>query len=215
MDGLERVWRGRLVPAGRPRLRDAHRAGPRGSSGRSRSRMRSLALQAALGLPTRDPADDRRRRSGPRSGPTMAGSNSRSTSSIDTRRRRSTRSASTGSRRRADDRAVLAALAGGRLDRHRAVQPDRVARPDPGGPGDGRGHRRGARPGRAGRGRQRHRRRRGAQGPGRPDAGLARVTSRAPWAWRRSRPAHRAFVLDDGGRRRSPDDRRPRAARRS
>ena len=50
-------------------------------------------------------------------------------------------------------------------------------------PGHARGHRRGARAGRPGRGGLPDRRRPGAQGPGGPDARARSATRRAPWAW--------------------------------
>ena len=96
-----------------------------------------------------------------------------------------------------------AALAGRRRHRHRAVEPVRVARSDPGRGRHGRGARRAPARGRSGRRGLRDRRRQGAQGAGRPDARVARPRRRARSAWPGSSPGDRwlrARPVDAGAR---------------
>ena len=153
------------------------------------------------------------RRSAPRCASTRAGSTSRSTSSIAARGRRSARS---GSAATPADRGGRRGHRGGRRDRHRAVEPDRLDRPDPGRADPGSRHGTGARR-RPGRGDQPDHRWRGAQGAGRSDARLARPRIERPgsgqdlpWcrhglrarhARRRARTRDREPRLPDTGRR--------------
>ena len=155
----------------------------------ARSRRRSASRPRSCRWPTS--------RSAPRSGPTTAGSTSRSTSSTATRRPRSARSASTGRARTTDGR-VAGALADGRGHRHRAVQPDRLDRADPGRARDAEAI-----------GAARARRRPGRRGqPASSAASRSRarptgcwprsVTNRAPGEWPRSYAGTvDAFVLDE------------------
>ena len=82
-------------------------------------------------------------------------------------------------RREPADRGGRRGHRGGRRDRHRAVEPDRLDRADPRGADQGPRHGTGARR-RPGRGGQPDRRRRGAQGPGRSDAHVPRPRIERP-----------------------------------
>ncbi len=91
MEHARALRRGSLVPPGRPGLRHAHRPDERSSEAGGRSRRRSSpcsAPSASRARSCRWPTSPSARSSGP----TTAGSSSRSTSCIATRRRRSSRS---------------------------------------------------------------------------------------------------------------------------
>ena len=105
--------------------------GPRASRAGARLTDVCLGLQRSLGIAARDPADEPTTRSRPRSGPTTAGSSSRSTSSTGARSPRCTRCGSPASRRpgrrprcwRRSTAAEAIVVA--------PVEPDRLGRPDP------------------------------------------------------------------------------------